>query len=68
MKKYSGLFIALLLSFYSVAQTQLSQKEWVDSVFESMTADQRLGQLFMVAAYSNKSEEHYSQIDSLIVK
>ena len=68
MKKYSGLFVALLLSYYSVAQTQLSQKEWVDSVFESMTADQRLGQLFMVAAYSNKSEEHYSQIDSLIVK
>lgn len=49
------------------AQTKLSQKEWVDSVFESMTPQQRLGQLFMVAAYSNKSEEHYAKIDSLIV-
>ncbi len=57
----------LVLVFRASSQTNLSQKEWVDSVFETMTPEQRLGQLFMVAAYSNKNEEQYAKIDSLIV-
>lgn len=44
----------------------LPQKDWVDSVFETMTFEQKVGQLFMVAAYSNKTEDHYRKIDSLI--
>ena len=65
---YTGLLLALLVSYTAMSQTKLPQIEWVDSVFEAMTPDERLGQLFMVAAYSNKNEAHYSQIDSLIVK
>ena len=30
------------------------QKKWVDSVCASMSFDEKLGQLFMVSAYSNK--------------
>jgi beta-N-acetylhexosaminidase len=41
--------------------------QWVDSVFNSLSEDEKIGQLFMVAAYSNKNEAHYRQIDSLIV-
>lgn len=40
---------------------------WVDSSFASLSEEERLGQLFMVAAYSNQSEASYRQIDSLIV-
>ena len=29
------------------------QQIWVDSVFDALTFEERLGQLFMVAAYSN---------------
>lgn len=43
-----------------------SKSIWVDSVFNSMTDDERLGQLFMVAAYSNRDEKHYQKIDSLV--
>jgi len=39
---------------------------WADSVFQSLTLEQRIGQLFMVAAYSNISEDHEAKIDSLI--
>jgi len=39
---------------------------WVDSVFNSLTTDQKLGQLFMVAAYSNKDTAHISEITKLI--
>ena len=34
------------------------QQSWVDSVFNSLTFEERLGQLFMVAAYSNKDKAH----------
>ncbi|WP_242927758.1 glycoside hydrolase family 3 N-terminal domain-containing protein [Pontibacter vulgaris] len=42
------------------------EQNWVDSVYKSLTPDQRLGQLFMVAAYSNKNETHFREIDTLV--
>ena len=45
---------------------QLLQQNWVDSVFNSLTFDERLGQLFMVAAYSNKDQKHVDEISHLI--
>ncbi len=39
---------------------------WVDSILEGMTVDEKIGQLLMVAAYSNKSEEHAREIENLI--
>lgn len=43
-----------------------SQRKWVDSVYQSLTLEQRIGQLFMVAAYSNKDSAHIKGIDKLI--
>jgi beta-N-acetylhexosaminidase len=45
-----------------------AEKIWVDSVFQSMTFDQRIGQLFMVAAYSNKDEAHVRKTEQLIAQ
>ena len=42
------------------------QNKWVDSVFNSLTPNQRLAQLFMVAAYSNKDLKHVREIKELI--
>ena len=39
---------------------------WVDSVLTNMSLEEKIGQLFMVAAYSNKDESHYAKIDNLI--
>ncbi|MES2627464.1 MAG: glycoside hydrolase family 3 N-terminal domain-containing protein, partial [Bacteroidota bacterium] len=39
---------------------------WTDSVMSSLSPRERIGQLFMVAAYSNRDEKHYRQIDSLV--
>lgn len=44
----------------------VSQERWVDSVFNSLTPNQRLGQLFMVAAYSNRDMKHVKEIRELI--
>jgi beta-glucosidase-like glycosyl hydrolase/CubicO group peptidase (beta-lactamase class C family) len=41
--------------------------KWVDSVYSAMTLEEKFGQLFMVAAYSNKDSVHIKAIDKLIV-
>lgn len=42
------------------------QQKWADSIFNTLTPDERLGQLFMVAAYSNKDNKHVQELRELI--
>lgn len=44
------------------------QKSWVDSVYSSLSFDERVGQLFMVSAYSNKDSTHTKYIEKLLVE
>ena len=46
----------------------IAQNKWVDSVYNNLTIDEKIGQLFMVAAYSNKDEKHEKFILNLIEK
>lgn len=39
---------------------------WVDSVFNTLNTDQRIAQLIMVAAYSNRGDDHRKEILQLI--
>ena len=39
---------------------------WADSVFSTLTLDDRIGQLMMVAAYSNKDARHEAEIETLV--
>lgn len=50
------------------AKDSISQMKWVDSIMKKMTLDQKIGQLFMVAAYSNKDKKHTDFIKSAIKK
>ncbi|MFT5715535.1 MAG: beta-glucosidase-like glycosyl hydrolase/CubicO group peptidase (beta-lactamase class C family) [Flavobacterium sp.] len=43
-------------------------KKWVDSIYDAMTFDERVGQLFMVAAFSNGDNVHFKAIDKLITE
>lgn len=43
-----------------------SGQRWVDSVFATLTPEQKIGQFFMVATFSNRSESHYQYVDHLI--
>lgn len=49
-----------------LVEDQLSQENWVDSVFQSLSFEDRLGQLFMVAAFSNKDQRHVDEISELV--
>ncbi|MFT6815827.1 MAG: beta-N-acetylhexosaminidase [Sphingobacteriales bacterium] len=57
--------LLLFLSTLGV-QGQDAKNNWVDSVFSSLNEEQRIAQLFMVAAYSNKTALHEAEIKSLI--
>jgi beta-N-acetylhexosaminidase len=55
--------------FFSHAQrpdSEAQREAWVDCVFQSLSEEQRIAHLFLVAAYANKNEEHYSAIEELI--
>lgn len=43
-----------------------NQKKWVDSIYNQLSLDEKFGQLFMVATWSNKDAEHISDISKLI--
>ncbi|MCB0644587.1 MAG: beta-N-acetylhexosaminidase, partial [Phaeodactylibacter sp.] len=70
------LFFTLLLSLMWMAQspTPVSNPSpkpnaatvWVDSVFRQMTADERIGQLFMIRAHSDRGPEHVAAVKQLV--
>lgn len=78
MKKlsYTSLFIFLFISSAITAQYQpknLSKADikkahqWVDKTYKSLSQDEKLGQLFIVALYTNKDENHINQIRNIVV-
>lgn len=64
------LLVALISSFKPAggAYRLLSKEEWIDSVMQSLTEEEVLGQLFMVAAYSNRDATHVKEIEELVTK
>ncbi len=73
MKKLLPLLV-LLLSVQSFSQNldplrtndYYAQQKWVDSIMSSMTIEEKIGQLFMVQAYSNKDTVHENFIKKMI--
>ncbi|HAQ18813.1 MAG TPA: serine hydrolase [Prolixibacteraceae bacterium] len=72
MKKISRLlFFLILLSGISQAQEKPdflkhNKDQWVDSLMIKMTLDQKIGQLFMIQAYSNKNDQHVEELIQLV--
>ncbi|MBW3517960.1 glycoside hydrolase family 3 N-terminal domain-containing protein [Flavobacterium sp. NKUCC04_CG] len=68
MRKLSILFLLLSTALFAQPHNKKAQKVWVDSVYNAMTFEQRVGQLFMVAAYSNKDNAHLKSLEKLVVE
>ena len=79
MLKYNLFFLFILVSLFNYdrpisfseaekieVQDIYEEQRWIDSVYKKMTFEEKVGQLFMVAAYSNKDESHYRSIDRLV--
>lgn len=70
MKKV--LAILLSFSFLSVSFAQynskLSAKDWVDSVFKTLSKEEKIAQLMVIRAHSNLGPDHVQQVADLIQK
>ena len=72
--KFSIVFLTAIFAVIRVNSQSLKienkedliQKKWADSVLNTLSIDQKIGQLFMIAAYSNKDEKHYQIIENLV--
>lgn len=45
-----------------------AQQEWVDSTYSSLTLDEKIGQLFMVMAFSEQGNEHFDAVSKNITE
>ncbi|MFI0489890.1 glycoside hydrolase family 3 N-terminal domain-containing protein [Flavobacterium sp.] len=43
-----------------------AETRWVDSIYGKLSLEEKVGQLFMVAAYSNRDSTHVNEINKLI--
>ncbi len=51
-----------------LSKTPQLQQKWVDSVFNTLSVDQKIGQLFTPMVFSRKDTTHYQEIKTLIEK
>ena len=58
----------ILLSIYGQYNSKLSSHDWVDSVFKSLSKEEKLAQLMVIRAHSNLGPEHVQQVVDLIQK
>lgn len=65
--KIKAIFFSLVTTVaFSQKNKELPQKTWVDSVYNQMSFEEKVGQLFMVAAYSNRDEKHVNSLLDLV--
>ncbi|MBE0639157.1 MAG: serine hydrolase [Bacteroidales bacterium] len=50
-----------------ISDVKKDEMRWVDSVFNSLSFDERVAQLFMIRTYSNKDRLFYDSISRLII-
>lgn len=67
-KVFSAFLLYFLIVTQGFTQTVDQKTVWVDSVYRTLNLEEKIGQLFMVAAYSGGNEQHYQVIDQLVKK
>ncbi len=65
VRKFISVFLVSIF-FIPLNAQKLTETAWVDSVYQSLTDSQRIGQLFMIRAHSNKDAEHEADVEYLI--
>ncbi len=57
-----------ILNKHTLPPYLIGNHQWADSVFDTLSADERIAQLLMIAAYSNKDAAHEKKILDLVSK
>ena len=45
---------------------RVEEQRWVDSIFQTLTLDEKIGQLITIRAHSNKGSSHIAEVEGLI--
>ncbi len=68
-RKVLGTISFVFISTLTLAQpTDEQQRQWVDSVYNTLTFEQRIGQMLFITAYGSGNEKHHDAVASLIRK
>lgn len=75
MKKLSLIIITFVSQFYfpqyqpkNLSSSDLKKaNDWVDKTYNALSQEEKLGQLFIVALYTNKDEAHINQIRNIVL-
>src|SRR5690606_5398921 len=57
MKKFGLFLLATACSFFSYAQNDAAAHKWVEETYKKLTNEERIAQLIIIRAYSNKGVE-----------
>lgn len=67
MKKIWLSLLYIPFTVFAQSKSKFDQaQQWVDSVYNQMSFNEKVGQLFMVAAYSNRDEKHINDLLDLV--
>ncbi|MBL7718545.1 MAG: serine hydrolase [Flavipsychrobacter sp.] len=67
VKSVVAAIAATVILFFSIeGQAQPSRQQWVNDTYNSLTLEEKIGQLFMVAAYSGGKDYNEGKITELI--
>lgn len=75
MKRLSLIIITFVSQFYfpqyqpkNLSGSDLKKaNDWVDKTYNALSQEEKLGQLFIIALYTNKDEAHINQIRNIVV-
>jgi beta-N-acetylhexosaminidase len=70
MKKIlvAGLTILIFQQSFAQYRSNLSAREWTDSVFKSLSDDEKIAQLMVIRAHSNLGPDHVAKVVNDITK
>lgn len=66
IKKIPTILFVFCLTIISIKSNAQNAVQWVDNTYEKMSLDERVGQLFMIAAYSGTDKYNEKEIKKLI--
>jgi beta-glucosidase-like glycosyl hydrolase/CubicO group peptidase (beta-lactamase class C family) len=61
--------VCILISLsFSQSRSTLPREKWVDSIFNSLSPEEKIAQLMVIRAHSNLGQDHVKQVTGLIQK
>jgi beta-N-acetylhexosaminidase len=61
-------FLVLLTGSHAQYKTNLAADQWVDSIFKTLSPEEKIAQLMVIRAHSNLGPDHVAQVTDLIKK